>query len=74
MRYIIHNPSAEKNKAMRAEILAYCKPHGINPKQVFSITVDMSQEKYVIEYYNKDGHFCTIEVHGTISIKMKKLK
>lgn len=63
MPTIITYQSRKKGAALRAEFVAYCKPHGIDPHSVASILLHESPEpSYKIEYYNKDGHFCTITV------------
>ena len=73
MGYVIHNPNEHIDAFLRSQIKLYCKPHGINPNRVTTITVhDVGEEpRYLIEYYNKDGHFCTIEVYGEIAEEMK---
>jgi hypothetical protein len=64
MGKVLHYPSRHTDKALKAEVEAYCKPHGIDPKWVASITVNTVPEPtYQIEYYNPDGHYCTILVH-----------
>ena len=65
MGRVLHYPTRRGYKALKAEIRAYCKPHGIEPKQVVSITVNAFPEpKHLIEFFNNDGNFCTIEVIG----------
>ena len=73
MGYVIHNPDKRIDAFLRRQIKLYCEPHGINPKGVTTITVhDVGEEpRYLIEYYNKDGHFCTIEVYGELTEEMQ---
>jgi hypothetical protein len=51
------------NPAHNIEMLdKYCKPHRIDPQSVISVTIEPQYGFHVIEYYNKDNHFCTIKV------------
>lgn len=60
MTTFIMNAAANKEMLNR-----YCEPHGIDPKSVMSISVEVG-DYYQIEYTNKDGHYCTILVRGNL--------
>lgn len=46
----------------RLMVEQYCKPHDIDPYKVLEIIDEVQAGYYVIEYLNKDDHFCTIKV------------
>lgn len=45
-----------------------CTPHQIDIKSVHTVEINGvgEESRYRIEYINKDGHLCTIEVQGEI--------
>ena len=71
MGFFIHGPV--RDKATKKLIEQICNPHQINPKWVDKIEVSGFEEEptYRIEYYNNDGHFCTIQVIGKFPIEIK---
>ena len=71
MAMFIHG-QAKSNSALIKRI---CDPHKIDPQWVSTITISGVGEdsKYLIEYFNEDNHFCTIEVHGEIPEEKRKV-
>ena len=64
MGFFIHGQA--RDKATKRLIELICNPHQIDPKLVS--TIEMSgvgeEPRHRIEFFNKDGNFCTIEVQG----------
>lgn len=64
MGFFVHGQA--KDIGTKRLIALICKDHQINPELVH--TIEMSgvaeEPRYRIEFYNKYGDFCTIEVCG----------
>lgn len=61
------------DKATKELIKRICEPHGIDPKWGPTITInDGYVPNYRIDYFNKDGQVCTLEVQGEIPTKERK--
>jgi hypothetical protein len=64
MGFFIHGQT--KDIGTKRLIALMCRDHQINPELVHTIEMSGVEEepRYRIEFFNKDGNFCTIEVQG----------